>query len=546
MANLILPFLVPSKDCKALFTKEMETSTIFCMAESDRKKGEGILLKKPQEEILFIVESFYPIWVISWKGRSLLFDGLGVMQRKLTYEVLPDIKHFITDVEESAENLEAYSAALADNVHYFKSFSRTEEKTLLGLILSSDFIEDFSSYLSVAEKVEQSEIKTTFLTPLVDESSVAVSLKELTELRTALEKDLENLRQSMKMLKTTTRKHVNAIRKSIREIQTDFNKKIEAKKSSALMKVRKIQKTYDERITKASKKFERQLQRLHKERTKLEKAAQRAESQIDRCKAEIELARQSRNQPIQQRWKQETENWKMEIKGLQKSIEEIDKRIEETESEKQIEISNLRSEFDSRAESAMKSVRELEASRDATLQLNRQKIESLEELTSSIMTQLDDLNKKKRTSRNELNKMGMSNKKKSALVYVPFYITYFQADSERRYTVYSPSIAGALGILTKLKGVLGISKIKSLFQQRSKAIANILNQVVYLLESDPVFKRDLHDAAAKANILLNKKTREIIKTGLEGLKREEWISENEFQTLSETLTTNQKEAKPND
>jgi len=539
VANLILPFVVPSKDCRIPFTEEMETSTIFCMAESDRKKGEGILLKKPQEEILFIVESFYPIWIISWKGRTLLFDGLGVTQGKLTYDVLPDIKKFITDVEESAEKLETYSAALSDNVNYFKSFSRSEEKTLPGLIGSSDFIEDFSSYLSMTEKVEQSKIETTFLTPVVDESSIAISLKELTELRTALENDWKNLRQSMKMLKTTTRKHVNAINKSIRENQTDFNKKIEAKKSSALIKVRKIQRTYDERITKASKKFERQLQRLHKERTKLEKAAQRAESQIDRCRTEIELARQSKNQPIQQRWKQEMENWKLEIKGLQKNIEEIDKRIEKTESEKQIEISNLRSEFDSQAESAMKNVRELEASRDANLQLNRQKIESLEELTSSIITQLDDLNKKKRTSRNELNKIGMSNKKKATLVYVPFYLAYFQADSERRYIVYSPSIAGALGILAKLKGVLGISKIKSLFQQRSKAIAKILNQVVDVLESDPVFKRDFHDAATKANILQNKKTREMMKTGLEELKREEWISENEFQTLSQSLTTNQ-------
>ena len=519
----------------------METATIFYMAESDRKKGEGILLKKPQEEMLFIVESCYPIWLIPWKGRKLLFDGLGVTQHTLTYDVLPEIKPFVTDVEDCAEKFEAYSAALADHAHYFRAVSRVEEKTILGLITSSDFIEDFSSYLSDAEEVEQTKIKTLCLSPVADESSIAVSLNELTELRTALEKDLENLRHSMKLLNAATRKHVDVIRKLIREIQIDFNEKIEVEKSSAMEKVREIQKTYDERITKASKKFEQQLQKLHQERAKLEKAEQRANSQIDRCKAEIEATRNGKNKAVQQRWKQEMENWKREAKTLQKNVEQLDKRIEETESEKKIEIANLRSEFDSQAENAMKNVRELEASRDAKVQLNQQKIKSLEDSTSTIVTQLDNLTKQKRASRNELDKMGISNHKKSALAYVPFYLACFQAGAERRYVVYPPSIAGTLGVLTKLKGVLGVSKIKSLFQQRSKAVANILNQLVTVIERDPVFKRDLHDAGAKDNILQNEETYEMMKRGLEELRREEWISENEFQILSSSFTTSQKD-----
>jgi hypothetical protein len=141
--------------------------------------------------------------------------------------------------------------------------------------------------------------------------------------------------------------------------------------------------------------------------------------------------------------------------------------------------------------------------------------------------------------------MGINNHKKSALAYVPFYIACFQAEAERRYVVYPPSIAGTLGVLIKLKGVLGVSKIKSLFQQRSKAVANILNQLVTVIESDPVFKRDLHDAGAKANILQNEETCEMVKRGIEELRREEWISENEFQTLIHSFTASQEKAELN-
>lgn len=537
LANLILPFAVLSKERKISFTKEMELATVFYMAESDRKKGEGILLKKPLEELLFISECSYPLWLVPWRGRTLLFDGLGVAQRTLTYDVLPDVKKFVNDVEGSAEKREAYSAALSDHAHYFQSASRVEERTILGLVTSSDFIEDFSVYLSHAETAQSSKVKAICLSPIVDESSIEASLNELSELKTTLENDIESLSSTMRLLKDSTRKHVDAIQGEIREIQGDFNERIATAKSAAMEKISEVQKRYDERITKASKRFEEQLQNLHQERVKLEKSEERALAQIDRCEAEINAAKLRKDGAVEQRWKQELENWKREAKVLHKSVEQMDKRIEETESEKKVEVSNIRSEFNAQAENAMKHVRELEASRDAEVQLKQQKIKSLEESTSSIVNQLDNLTKHKRVSLNELEKMGMHDqRRKSALAYVPFYLVCFQAGATRRYVVYPPSIAGTMGVITKFKGILGASKVKSLFQQRSKAVANILNQLVTVIERDPVFKRDLHDTAVKANILGSKETREKVKEGLAELRKEEWISENEFQTFNSLLT----------
>jgi len=515
----------------------MELATIFYMVESDRKKGEGILLKKPFEELLFISECSYPIWLVPWRGRTLLFDGLGVSQHTFTYDVLPDVKTFVNDIEGSVEKLEAYSAALTDHIHYFRSAMRVEERTTLGLLTSSDFIEDFSSYISLSEEAEPSEVKAVCLSPVVDESSIATFLNELSELRSILEKDIESLRYSMRLLSGTTKKHADVVQKEIREIQRDFNERIATAKSAAMEKVREIQQRYDERITKASKRFEQQLQSLHQERVKLEKSEDRAMAQIDRSEAEIRAAKLRKDEAVQQRWKQEMENWKREAKALHKSIEQMDRRIGETESEKRVEISNLRLEFNSQAENAMKPVRELEASRDAKVQVNQQKIKSLEDSTSTIVAQLDNLTKQKRASLNELDRMGMSdNKRKSALAAVPFYLACFQTDATRRYVVYPPSIAGTMGVLTKFKGIFGASRVKSLFQQRSRAVANILNQLVTVIERDPVFKRDLHDAAVKANILSKEETRDRIKRGLEELRREEWISENEFQTFNKLVT----------
>jgi hypothetical protein len=514
----------------------MEWATVFYMAESDRKKGEGILVKKPLEELLFISECCYPIWLVPWKSFTLLFDGLGVAQRTLTYNVLPDVKTFVNDVEGGAEKLEAYSAALTDHSHYFESASKVEEKTILGLITSSDFIEDFSSYLSHAETPDSREKKAAYLSPIVDETSIASGLNELSELKTMLENDIESLRHVMRLLSETTRKHVDVLRAKIGVVQRDFNEKIATAKSAAMGRVSEIQKGYDERITKASKRFEQQLQGLQGEKVKLEKSVERALTQIDRCETETKAAKLRKDRGVVQRWKQEMENWKREAKALRKKAEQTDKSIEETESDKKVEISNLRSEFSAQAENAMKHVRELEASRDAEVQLNQQKVESLEDMTSSIVGQLDDLTKQKRASMNELNKIGMrGNRRKPTLVHVPLYLACFEAEAARRYLVYPPSIVGTMGVLTKFKGIFGASRVKSLFQQRSRTVANILNQLVIVIERDPVFKRDLHDSAVKASILRSKDTRERVQEGLAELRKEEWISENEFQIFSALL-----------
>jgi predicted nucleic acid-binding Zn-ribbon protein len=81
---------------------------------------------------------------------------------------------------------------------------------------------------------------------------------------------------------------------------------------------------------------------------------------------------------------------------LKKSIEALDKQIEQTESQKKTEIANIRTEFDAQSEDAMKDVRELEATRDSKTQLSQQEAKSMEESTSTIISQIDALVKKEK------------------------------------------------------------------------------------------------------------------------------------------------------
>ncbi len=535
-AKLLLPFSSQARDRALPFTEEMEMAIIFYMAESDRKKGEGIILKKPPEELIFIAKCCYPVWLVPWNGKTLLFDGLGVSTRTMPYEVLPDVKAFINDIQGSAANRQAYTAALTDHAHYFQSVKNVEEKTILGLATSPDFIQDFKALLIDAEEVDETKIKEICLSPIVDESTISSALNELSDLKATLEKDIQDLRNAMKLITATTREHVNAIREETRKIQAELDKEINATKSLAMEKVRQIQEKYDARILKTSQRFEKQLQEMHQMRVKLEKNQEHALSQVDRSEEEIQASKTRRDSAGERRWKEEKEKLKREISTLKKEMEVLDKQIEETESQKKIEISNVRSEFNAQSEQAMKDVRDLEATKESKVQLSQRETKTLEDLTSTFLGQLDRLTKQKRVALEELDKIGMKEqRRKFALAYVPVYISCFQAESQRKYVVYPPSTAGSMSAMTKFKGMFGVSKVKSLFQPRSRAVTNMLNQLITLIERDPVFKRDLHDAGIRTNILQTKESRERIKSGLESLRNEDWISVNEVQTFNAAL-----------
>ena len=537
VTKILLPFTVPAKNREEIFTKEMERAAILCLAETERRKGEGLILKKPAEKLIFIAETCYPIWLVPWRERSLLFDGFGVMPHTLTYDILPDIKTFINDLQGSAKSRQAYSAFLSDALNYFQGFKGQEEKTIEGLIASREFIQDFVSYLQEAKAIQRPILDKAFLAPTLDESTLSSFIQDFSNLRTTLKEDIANLRESMRMLSAKTREHVKAIHTEIREIRKKFNEQIEELKPSVLEKVQQIQKKYDKKIITFSKKFDQQLHQLHQKRVKLEKTKKTTATDIKRCETKINSCKLREDETGEAHWRQKLEEYKKNLSALEKKIIDMDKKIEDAEAVKRIEISKIRSECNVKAEAAMKTLRELEASRDAKIQMGRQEIKSLEEATSAIIDQTDKLIASKRAALNELEGMGIAQKRrKYRLAYLPVYLAGYQANSKKRYVLYSPSVARSMGIKTKFKHVFGVAKIKSLLQQRSKFITSLLNQLLTVIEHNPVFEKGISDAGVKANILRTKNLHKRIKIGLERLTDEGWISENEFQTFSELLT----------
>jgi len=534
--KLFLPFAVAGKERFKPFTKEMEMAAIFYLAERDRKKGEGRVLKKPEENLAFIAETCYPLWLIPWQGRTLIFDGLEFTNPSISYDVLPDIKAFENDVQASSKSREAYVACLSQNASYFQSFAGKEGKTIEGLITNPNFTQDMLEYLQDVESISNGTTTKAILSPLLDKSEVSASLDKLSDLRDTLEAEIKALSGTMKLLSKQTREQVKALRAEMNATIKDFDKRIKTVKPKVMAKIKKIQESRDREVTRISKKYDRKLRSLHQNKVKSEKTLERLSTDIERIEADIKGCRERKDEAGEFQLSQQLDETKKKRPVLEKEIKSIDEEILDVEDSKKITVARTRTKPDDRVEDAMQSLRDIEAAKEARTRLEQQELADLEEKTSSIIKQIDEMIKEKEAALDEIDSIGAEERRrKNALVYVSLYFTCYETEVGERYVVYPPSYVGSMGIKTKLKGVFGAGKMKSFLQSRSPSIATLIDRLVDLTQENPVFEKEITEAGTKANILRTKELQAAIKKGLTELNEEGWISENEAQALSSEL-----------
>jgi len=532
----ILPFSVLSENRKESFAKEIERTAIFCFAELERAKGGGLILKQPVEKLVFIAESCYPFWLFPWGESNLLFEGLGTTAYTLTYKAIPDVNAFTENLKRGSKTLETFMAFLSDNVNYFQSPKTEKELVINWLITDPNLLNEFKSYLSEAKQVETPSSDMMMLLSVIDEPTISSITQELENLKSEFKEELNVLYRSMKLLSKTTNNFVKTIRSKIETIEEEFDEEIKKQEGIITPKVNRINEEYDEQITKLKQDFEEQLLPLQKEKVKFEKTKEQVLNKIESCKIEAKTCAANRDAVGERKWKEKADESKKELSEVESKIREIEGKVRGIEESKSLETFRLRSDREAKVKEARKDLLELEASRDAKIQIHKQEIEKLESLTSTITQHIDEMAKLREVDLANFQKLGIQQKNKNpSLIYLPFYLVCYQAEQKRRYVLFSPCVANSIGLITKLKGALGRAKVKQILVPRFKTITLFLNKFHTLIERNAVFEREINELGSKANIL-KASFREQILNGLRQLKEEGWLSEKEFETFAEAYS----------
>ena len=532
----ILPFATPAKNRLKDFTKKMEMAAILYLAEATRKKGEHPHLKKKEEKLVFITEACYPIWLIPYNKTTLIFDGLGWASHKFIYDITPDVEVFNRDIQRCEKTTDSYIATLTRNMDYFRDFQGKEEIRIEGLVATPDLREDIRTCIPQIKQGKKSFKNIVFLKPETTTLEIQRGIRQLSVLKNKVDKDIENIDASMKFLNAAKVQRVKAVKeenKRIREAHSRQTKKTRAKSKERLQQ---ILNQHNKKIARASKKYKNKLHQLNKKQIRLKKKLKDLRTEAELCEAKIKSNKRLNRKRYEDHWARKLERVRKSLQALRKEIKLNSKRTCDVKKAQKGELTKHRNACRRRIELVNKSSRDRQGHREAEIIMNRQDIATIEEITRYITKLMQRMLQNKKLFILKFERIAMSQGKQTRrLVHMPFYLARYEKGDKRRYVVYPPSMIGDLGILAKMKGALGVAKVKTLIQPRSEAIAGFLNQLLVLFEKKPMFEKDVTEAGIQKSMLLNKKLRVAVVKGLKQLESENWISKKEQQVFCEIL-----------
>ena len=534
--RFILPFVTVSTNKFTDFTKNMETAAVLYLAESNRKKGESQLLKKTDEKLVFVAQTCYPIWLVPYGTSALIFDGLGNYSHLISCSVTPDAEIFNRDIQKNQNTTEAYTATLSRNIDYFTNFQNVEETRIEGLIATPDLKEALRNYLPLMKEIRNSSTPQVMLKPTIRSREIQDSIRQLTTLKNKIKTDIKNLDKGMKLLNIATARRVKAIKDEIKKARETHHKRVKRAKLTSMRRIQQIQSQYNRKIMRASKKFQKRLLQLRKNQVKLRKALKNLKKEAKRCETRLKYSRRHNRKRSEHQWNLKLKRLNTKLSTFHHHIQVNTRRIRDSENAQKLELARQRIQCLARIASANKKFRDLEGSEQAEIIMKRQEIATLEHVSRYITKAMQETIQKKRLFNAQFDEIALPRGRNSyRLVYIPFYLLRYEKGERKRYDLYPPSIAGDIGLLTKMKGSIGAAKVKAMLQPRSEAISKFFNQIPALLEKKPMLEKSLTEEGIRNSILLQNNMRTSVRKGLEELKDRNWISKNELQKISKIL-----------
>jgi hypothetical protein len=533
-----LPFAVLSEHRTEPFTPDVEVAAIFSLAELDRAKGSGLITKQPEEKTTYIAKLGYPLWLFPWSELSLIFDGLNQKSSSLDYVTVPDVNVFMDNLRRGSRTQETHMAFLSDNINFFQTPAAAKTFFMNGLMQEPQFQTEFDAYRREASKTSQENFMG-LLSPTLDEALISSGIHELENLHSTLSSRVENLYKCIKLLSKVTRQYVKELRGRVKDAEEDFDSKIKKEELAVAPRINQLKDEYDFQTTSLARSFEKKRLPIEKEKKRLEKSREQAVSKLERGKLEAKTHAEKNQRAAETRWKEKNNKIKKELSGIENQLKQTEKNLQDLEEKRTIELFKLQEEQETKVKEARQCLLEIEASRDAKILIHNQEIETLEKQTREISDQINRTAKLLEANIAQFAKLGIKKEfgpYESLMYYMPFYVVCYQRESNKRYMIIPPSVVNTVGILMKLKGALGMSKIKRLLTPRFKTFAWLLDSINALALQNGIFETELNELGAKNNMLVDSEVRKEIKAGLSCLKSEGWLSDKEFDIIEQRIS----------
>ena len=535
LKQFVLPFAVKSESREGPFSGEAELAAVFALSELERKSGG---LSNKSEKIVCILKVGYPLWFIVRDNFAYVFDGLD----RVCYDgMYGGVSQAEFKIEEFDVPFRIYDEYVKFLVNYQKSFGQSqnkEEVTWEGLIVDHRLLEEMDSYRREASEV-YGQYSGLFL-PVLEEKKVTMVVDQIEALQLSFREKIEKLGQLSELISKTTVGYIDGFNFESKAIGEETEAKIKAQKEIINPIIEKITINYKKQVEQLEKNADKKQQPLEKQKKRIEKTIKEVESNIERYSKQAKIQSQKGNKRSEDSLKKKLKKEKQELYDLQKQQKNIEKQLKTLIEQKTNEYTTLKYKFDKEIQTERQPIIALEILRDKKQENLKQENLKLEKITTPVLEEINQIINEWKNNLTSMKLLGIkldTELKYNAIMYVPFYITAYRKPDlkDKRYFIFSPSLANSLGFSSKLKGFLGRAKIKDIFNERFEAVSALGEKLQMMIVSSAAntnFEAQLEELAQKNN-LLNMKTQ--LKNGLLLLKEEGWLSEAEHQVMLSTI-----------
>ncbi|MCL2135158.1 MAG: hypothetical protein FWH37_06350 [Candidatus Bathyarchaeota archaeon] len=525
--QFVLPFGIKSENRKEPFSVEAESAAVFALSVIERKSG-GLMGK--QEKIAYVSKVGYPLWFVVRNGFTYVFDGLNLSSYVWTYFGASQLEFKVEDFEGKFRVREEYVKFLVEFEKNFLQARNSKEVVCGGLIVDDGLLGELNRYCR--EAVEVYDQSVGLVLPVLKEKDVIKTLDEVEVLQLEFVEKTEMLKQLMRLVSKTTVGYFEGFGFELKAVFEEVEAKIRAQKEVINPKIEKLTRDYKKQVERLERSVGKEKLLLEKEKVRIVRAVKSVESNVERFSKQVKFHAQRGNRRSEDNFKKKLKVEKQKLDELQKRQKRVEKQVEVLVGQKLKGLSELKVVFDREVEVERQPIAVLEVFRDERQAFFDRERVRLELLTRSVLDGLGQLVGEREEFLVSMGGLGFKAdfelKSDVAVVYVPFYIVAFSKVDllDRRFFVFSPSLVYSLGFSSKVKGVLGMAKIRSLFVERFRGVSSLGERLRLEVSLGSVLGLEVV-GVAQGSSLLDRKV--LLRDGLFLLKEEGWFSESEFE-----------------
>jgi hypothetical protein len=530
--SLILPFTLPDEDRKEPLSPNMEITAILALAEANRKKP--IIVDLFPEKIMFISKLHYPLWIVPWENRSLLVDGLQISSSNIDFMALPEIEPFLNNLERGKSDRTQFFNALNQHEHTFASFSEAQNIQFNSIITDKALLAEIAQYIEeTATATANASENIVLFPPRLDAEAAEKSTFGFLDLYHSLQSNIKGLEYVSQILNQSAKLHQEKINREIELSNKAFNREVEAIRPAVEKNVDKLLKEQNAKTERMNKMARTELNAKLREKERQQRELQRLELKRIESKRLLDIRKSRHDKVGIAHREQSLRSCETQLLEARERLEELSRKIERAQKQNLEETTAQQCQYQALIDNERKKIINIEVSRESMVGTKKNEENRLRSVTARILGQIEQMAEQRKLHITGLEELAIAwQPEKSTLVALPFYLTAYHAASKHRYSIFPPFKAQSPeGIVKKIeKKLLSFSltsRIQLLLQPRSKMLDKRLNTFLETMQTDKSLSSKLAELGKTNNLLNQPNLKEVLTKGVEEMKAEGWIKQEE-------------------